>query len=64
MFRKRNRRVDNLIYVLIDKVQPYFLKKQVRKKCGFHGLDLEEQEGEAARNKAQLIPDADIVVSG
>ena len=36
-----NRRVDHLIYILVNKVVPYYVKKQQRQELGFEGENLE-----------------------
>ncbi|KAJ6555681.1 hypothetical protein DFH09DRAFT_889814, partial [Mycena vulgaris] len=38
---KRNRRVDHLLHVLINKAIPYFIGKHCRQDFGFEGPDLE-----------------------
>ncbi|KAJ7572383.1 hypothetical protein C8J56DRAFT_747566, partial [Mycena floridula] len=38
---KRNRHVDHLLHVLIDKVVPYYIARRHRQDCGFEGPNLE-----------------------
>jgi hypothetical protein len=38
---KRNRRVDHLLYVLLDQVIPYYIARERRQELGFEGPNLE-----------------------
>ncbi|KAJ7248917.1 hypothetical protein C8J57DRAFT_978585, partial [Mycena rebaudengoi] len=38
---KRNRRVDHLLHVLLNKAIPYFIARHRRQEFGFEGPDLE-----------------------
>jgi len=54
---RRNRRLDHLIYILVVKVVPYYVKKQQRQELGFEGENLEMR-----RRKEVLVLGASISV--
>jgi len=57
---KRNRRLDHLIYVLVDHAIPHFIEKHHRQEAGFEGADLEVQERIAVEGRAKSIKITDI----
>lgn len=59
---KRNRRLDHLLYTLIEEVIPYYRLLQRRRQLGFDGPDLEVQQWIRIQSLAELIPDNDIEV--
>ncbi|KAF8206097.1 hypothetical protein K438DRAFT_1578409, partial [Mycena galopus ATCC 62051] len=67
---KRNRRVDHLLHVLVNKAIPYFIGKHRRQDSGFEGSDPEVKHGNMAHTRtcpigtscvAAAITAADIV---
>lgn len=60
---KRNRRLDQLISILIREVIPYYAQKQLRQKHGFEGLNLEMAERRDVLERARKIPKEAIQVS-
>ncbi|KAJ3523685.1 hypothetical protein NMY22_g11333 [Coprinellus aureogranulatus] len=57
---KRNRRLDQLIYVLVYQAMPYFIHRHHLQYSGFEGGDLEVQERLRIEVAAKLIPEDDI----
>lgn len=41
---KRNRRIDHLIYVLVEELLPYYITKHKQQDFGFEGLSIEVQK--------------------
>ncbi|KAF9536364.1 hypothetical protein CPC08DRAFT_618050, partial [Agrocybe pediades] len=41
---KRNRRLDHLVHLLVDRAIPYFIHRHRRQELGFEGGDLEVQK--------------------
>ncbi|KAG8922354.1 hypothetical protein FRC02_011910 [Tulasnella sp. 418] len=52
---KRNRRLDQLLYVLVEEVIPYYAQKQWRQLHGFEGEDLEVKMRQKILKKAESI---------
>ena len=63
---KRNRRMDNLIYVLLHNVIPHFCAKHRRQQFGFEGPDLEVQRQNEAETNAHTftLDDIKVLVDG
>ena len=63
---KRNRRMDNLIYVLLHKVIPHFRAKHRCQQFGFEGPDLEVQCRNEAETNARTftLDDIKVLVDG
>ena len=57
---KRNRHLDHLIYVLIEKAIPYFRARHHRQHLGFEGPDLEIQRCIEIAEHAKTIQKSDI----
>ena len=57
---KRNRCLDHLIYVLIEKAIPYFRARHHRQHLGFEGPDLEIQRRIEIAERAKTIQKSDI----
>ncbi|KAJ7576586.1 hypothetical protein C8J56DRAFT_762085, partial [Mycena floridula] len=56
---KRNRRVDHLLHVLIDRVVPYYIARGHRQACGFEGPNLEvKRRREISERGEQLSKDS------
>lgn len=53
---KRNRRLDQLIYILVKEVVPFYAHKHLRQKFGFEGLNLEMKQRQDAEEKGLAIP--------
>jgi hypothetical protein len=58
----RNRRVDVIIYTLVERLEDYYRTRRVRQGLGFEGENVEEKALRKIRVKALLIPDSDIKV--
>lgn len=58
---KRNRRLDQLIYILVREVVPFYKQKQLRQEHGFEGLNLEIKARKAAIAKGEAIPKTDCI---
>ncbi|KAG8916885.1 hypothetical protein FRC02_003492 [Tulasnella sp. 418] len=52
---KRNRRLDQLLHVLINEVIPFYAQKQWRQQHGFEGADLEVKMRQKILKKAEVI---------
>ncbi|KAJ7617818.1 hypothetical protein FB45DRAFT_702941, partial [Roridomyces roridus] len=61
---KRNRRLDHLLYVLVNKVSPYYESKQQRQEFGFEGEDCEVRKRKDIKKRAQDYTLADIERDG
>src|SRR5258708_4652662 len=57
---KRNRRLDHLIYILVDQAIPYFVQRHHRQEAGFEGPDLEVKRRLKIEEHAQSIPSTQI----
>jgi len=62
---KRNRRLDHLIHILVDRAIPYFIQRHRRQEFGFEGGDLEVEErmNIEERSKHIMIQDITAVLS-
>ena len=61
---RRNRRLDHLLHVLVDRVLPYYLFEERRQKLGFEGENLENQKRVAIVRNSQSITADDIKYQG
>lgn len=57
---KRNRRLDHLIYILINQAIPFFIQRHWRQEFGFEGGDLEVEERLRIESCAKSIKIEDI----
>ncbi|KAG8976619.1 hypothetical protein FRC05_003458 [Tulasnella sp. 425] len=53
---KRNRRMDNLVYLLTNPINIYYVKKYFRQQMGLEGADLAVQARLACKSKAEEVP--------
>lgn len=60
--RKRNHRIDHLIYVLIEELLPYYVTKHKRQDFGFEGLNIEVRKHKDIISKSQSVTLNDIKV--
>ena len=61
---KRNRRLDHLIYILVDHAMPYFIQRHHRQENGFEGPDLEVKKRIEIEGRAESIPKSSISYGG
>ncbi|KAJ7580323.1 hypothetical protein C8J56DRAFT_1057962 [Mycena floridula] len=52
---KRNRRVDHLLHVLLDRVVPYYIARRHRQDCGFEGPNLEVKKRREVTEHTETI---------
>lgn len=52
---KRNRRLDHLLHILVDKAIPYFIHRHRRQEFGFKGPDLEVKKRIDIESRSQTI---------
>lgn len=58
----RNRRIDIIIYTLMDRMLDYFTTRRLRQEHGMEGDDVVTAARRRVEIKALLIPDSDIEV--
>lgn len=58
---KRNHRLDQLIYILVKEVVPFYAHKRHRQQHGFEGFDLEVKRRKEALVRGEKIPKADCI---